>query len=251
MGALLRSLVVPRRSLFLLALGQAGFVLRLSDGAAATIDPYFSDAVETLLGWRRLVPRVLTPGDLPPGLVLFTHEHLDHCDADALAEVAVSPRHDLAGPSSCLALLRDRGYAAERYTSLRPGFALTRGGISVRAVEAAHTPGAVGLVLESAWGVIYHTGDTAVSPALLEQARSIRPDLLLVPINGQYDNPGPEEAAALVLASGCRVAVPMHYDMFAENGGSPADFREACRRSGLGDRVRILAAGEALLLNAV
>jgi L-ascorbate metabolism protein UlaG (beta-lactamase superfamily) len=73
-------------------------------------------------------------------------------------------------------------------------------------------------------------------------------DLALLPINGRDSQRGVPgnftgpEAARLAHAIGARQVIPMHYDMFAFNTVSPAEFEREAQR--LGQPYRILLNGE-------
>jgi L-ascorbate metabolism protein UlaG (beta-lactamase superfamily) len=80
--------------------------------------------------------------------------------------------------------------------------------------------------------------------------REERIDVALVPINGVGGNLNAYEAALLVWHVAPKVAVPMHYDMWAPEGFGPGatldpeTFAEACRRLGAEAEVRVLTVGE-------
>ena len=75
-------------------LGQAGFVLSDADHTVA-VDPFLSDFP------GRLLPATLEPRDLAQvDVILATHEHADHLDLAALAEVRrLSPRLPIVVPA--------------------------------------------------------------------------------------------------------------------------------------------------------
>lgn len=254
---LLDTTQVPRAHVLLVWLGQSGFAFKFHGGEVVFVDPYLSDAVEAQLGWKRLVRAPMATRDIPPALLLFTHEHLDHFDVDAVADLLGAdqpPPWTFAGPRPCLELMERRGLPTHRFTVLKPGDALVFGGVRVEALHAEHTPGAVGYVLHCGLGRVYHTGDCARCGPCGEAAVAdgsvgpVRPDVLLVAINGKFGNMGPEQAADFAAASEARVVVPMHYGMFAENTVAPAAFVRACCGRGIADRVRLLDVGAATLV---
>jgi L-ascorbate 6-phosphate lactonase len=68
---------------------------------------------------------------------------------------------------------------------------------------------------------------------------TLRPHVVLLPINGRdaeresqgiAGNLDEREAAELAAAAGAELLVPMHYDMFAANPGSPAKLVEIVGR---------------------
>ncbi len=73
---------------------------------------------------------------------------------------------------------------------------------------------------------VYLTGDSAWHP-LLADAPRCRPDVLITCINGGFGNLSHWEAAGLAAALQPKVAVPCHYDLFADNTADPRQFRPA------------------------
>lgn len=66
--------------------GHATYVLQWS-GQVVVTDPWFSDSVALVR--RRLVPPAFGPGTIPRGsVVLISHNHYDHLDADSVAALA-------------------------------------------------------------------------------------------------------------------------------------------------------------------
>jgi len=82
---------------------------------------------------------------------------------------------------------------------------------------------------------IYHTSDTQFHPIVLAAAPR-EPEVMLVPINGKWGNPGPEQAAAFTLAVQPKFVLPNHYDMMALNAENPASFKWFCENNGLVNR---------------
>ena len=82
---------------------------------------------------------------------------------------------------------------------------------------------------------MYHTSDTAFHPLVLAAAPR-EPDVMLVPINGKWGNPGPEQAAEFAAALRPRFVLPNHYDLMALNAENPETFRWFCAQRGLGGR---------------
>ena len=75
---------VPPGSARMWWLGQAGFAFKSHSGTTVYADPYLSDAVERLAGFKRLSLAPLAPEDVRADLVVLTHEHEDHLDPAAL-----------------------------------------------------------------------------------------------------------------------------------------------------------------------
>src|SRR4029077_10251509 len=77
---------------------QAGFAFKDSSGTVVYIDPYFSDVVERLIGFKRMMACPIAAEEVKADLVVCTHEHLDHMDTDALPVLTRNPRTQFAGP---------------------------------------------------------------------------------------------------------------------------------------------------------
>ena len=71
--------------------GQAGFIIKSSSGQMLAVDLYLSDCVERLegnVGFKRLLPKMLSPYELKFDAVICTHPHWDHFDVDAVPAVS-------------------------------------------------------------------------------------------------------------------------------------------------------------------
>lgn len=150
-------------------------------------------------------------GDLAPAdLVLVTHPHADHFDRAALAKI-VGANTVVVGPD---AVTKD---LSGNVRTVKPGDAMDAAGVKVQAVPAYNIDPArlsfhpkannwVGYLFELGGRTYYHAGDTDALPEL----RSLKADVVLLPIGGGFTMPV-EEAADLAKAQRPKVAVPMHY----------------------------------------
>ncbi len=93
---------VPQGSMALYWLCQAGFAFKTSAGQIVYIDPYLSDVVERVIGFKRMMTSPLEAEEVAADLIICTHEHLDHMDVDALPALAANPRAHFAGPIECM-----------------------------------------------------------------------------------------------------------------------------------------------------
>lgn len=213
-------------------LGQSGYLL--DDGETRlVIDPYFSDVVERKEGLRRLVPPPCSLASLAPQALCITHDHLDHFDPETVDEImGLFPECRLIGPGSVGRHARRMGVPEHRIVPLAAGATAAIGGIRLVATPARHSdPEAVGLVVDTGNAWFWFSGDTLYFPELsrlVRQAIGRPPDVAFVCINGRLGNMDLLTAARLVTELQPRVAVPMHYGMFAENTADPAEFRAAC-----------------------
>src|SRR5271163_3166023 len=155
---------VPVGSLALYWLCQAGFAFKTNAGQIVYIDPYLSDVVERVVGFKRMMTSPLQAEEVAADLIICTHEHLDHMDVDALPALAANPRAHFAGPIECMKEFEKQEIPADRCHLLEEGKSVTVGGIKVHAVYADHgelAPDALGVVLDLDGIKVYHTGDTA------------------------------------------------------------------------------------------
>ena len=232
-------------------LGQAGFILRTPE-TTALLDPFLSP-------WDgRLYETSLPPGAATGiDVVLCTHEHIDHFDAEsAPAIAAASPQAVFVVPSPIADMVTEAGIAPDRVIGVQPGGSVDAGGLAVQAVPAKH-----GITMEDAYGFgeelsgglirflgyvieaggvrLYHAGDTILYDGMETQLRDLRIDVGLLPINGRdaerearglVGNLDEGEAAGLADAAGFDLLIPMHYDLFAGNRGYPARLLESVDR---------------------
>ena len=227
-------------------LGQAGFLFKTPEGRIVCVDPYLSDSVERLAGFRRIMASVMTPEDLRADVMLITHHHEDHLDVDALPVIARRTDARFVSPAESAKRLRELGVPPDRITEVRPGIVTDLGCVTVRTVFADHgtlAPDAVGFVLDFDFLRVYITGDTAYRPASMTEAIRLRPQIIIPVINGAYGNLGSADAAALTRDTGAHVVIPCHFWTFIEHGGDPAAFLTACKEMAPSARVELITQG--------
>src|ERR1700687_2168207 len=229
---------------------QAGFAFKSSSSEIVYIDPYFSDVVERLIGFKRMMAFPVLAEDASADLIVCTHEHLDHTDTDALPVLARNPRTQFAGPIECIKEFTKLGIPAGRCHLLEEGASLTLGSVEINAVYADHgelAPDALGIVLNFGGIKVYHTGDTAYRPEEFAPAIKMRPDVLIPCINGAFGNMDAQEAALLTSLVNPRVAIPSHFWMFVEQNGEPGVFLRRCKELAPQSQAVLMKPGEELL----
>ena len=223
-------------------LGQSGFLIG-SGGRHLVVDPYLSDSLTakyegTATPHVRMRPRVVEPEQLAfADVVLSTHGHTDHLDAETLRAIGAP----LVAPAGILELARER--SGGEVTPISEGETLEIAGFRIEAVPAEH-PGehCLGYVIEAGGRRLYHSGDTTwLDPGVHGV------DVAFLPINGKLDNLDGPEAARLARLVEASLAVPCHFDMFEFNTATPDAFAAECER--LGQAYRVLALGERLTLD--
>lgn len=247
---IIRSREVGPNQLAIYWLCQAGFVFKNHSGLVVYIDPYFSDVVERIVGFKRMMTCPLPVEEADADLIVFTHEHLDHMDTDALPVLAKNPKTNFAGPVECMNEFDRLGIAPSRCHLLEEGTSLSMNGVEVTAVYADHgelAPDALGIVLDFDGIKVYHTGDTAFRPEEFRRAIEMRPDILIPCINGKFGNMDAREAAMLTEMVSPAVVIPSHFWMFVEQNGEPAPFLEECERRAPRTRRILTRPGEEFL----
>ncbi|MFH1006929.1 MAG: MBL fold metallo-hydrolase [Candidatus Latescibacterota bacterium] len=225
-------------------LGGAGFAFKFSGGEILCIDPYLSDAVERLFGFRRLSLAPIGAGGLSCDRLLFTHDHADHLDMDSFdALMQTNPDCQVLAPASCADFLEHKGAA---YQTVAPGTRSQFANVRIQTVAADHgdlCPDAVGFLLNFSGRHLYFTGDTAWDESLMAGAIQVQPEIVMPCINGAYGNMDETEAAMLVGRCGAKIAIPSHFWLFVEHGGSPATFREQVELHADGAEALLLTPG--------
>lgn len=242
---------VPRESISLYWLGQAGFAFETVAGKRVLLDPYLSDACERLFGFKRLSLPALRAEEVAADWVVLTHEHADHLDPDAVPVIARNnPNCRFAGPAGCVAGLEAAGVTPGRRVLLEPNRRHDLGDLIVHTVPADHgdsSASALALVLEFGGVRVMATGDTSWRPVLFKPLYDLKPDVVLAAINGVFGNMNHIDAARLVSEAKPRFAIPCHFWTLAEQGaGDPAGFIHACAAMCPEVRALLLKPGEGL-----
>ena len=222
-------------------LGQSGLLFD-SGKLRVCIDAYLTDHVfETFgqPGLKRMRPAPLSPENLNADFYCISHDHADHYDPKSVAAAAAANARFIGSESAAGHFAKD-GHDCSKFVPLRPGDEFSSGGMRMRAVPAKHSDAsAVGFVLELGDLLLYASADTLYFPELAgEVARAAggKIDAAFVCINGKLGNMNWREAAQLVEALQPRLAVPMHYGLFADNTEDPTPFLEAVRKKGINCR---------------
>lgn len=228
-------------------LGQAGFVIKDSEDRVVAIDPYLTDCAERAFGFKRMIPKLIAPHELDVDILISSHDHLDHFDIDAVPLIMASGKTRLLGSMTAAGKALEMGIDKERVTGMKPGDMAELGGITVKAVYADHgdlAPDALGIILTMGGAKIYYAADTAYNPEVVNIAKQEKPDIIIVPINGQYGNLNSEEAAMLTRDSGAKVSVPCHFWTFIMHRGDPQEFVEQMGKYAPECRIQFQSQGE-------
>jgi L-ascorbate metabolism protein UlaG (beta-lactamase superfamily) len=247
-------------------LGQSGFLLH-TRGATVLFDPYLSDSLTKKYATSdkphtRITESVIDPARLTGiDIVSSSHNHTDHLDAETLLPLlAANPRAKLLIPRANRAFVLERlGKVEERLVEVDAGECVTVAGVEFHGIPAAHNTVErdeqgrcrfLGYVARLGGKTVYHSGDTLMHDGLVGALRPFRPDVALVPINGNRPerrvagNLNGIEAAALAREISADIAVPHHFDLFEFNTASPDQFETECRR--LAQKFQTLRNGEGM-----
>lgn len=213
------------------SVGQAGFIIKSSSGQMLAIDLYLSDCVERLegnVGFKRLLPKMLSPYELEFDAVICTHPHWDHFDVDAVQGLMSNGCTKLFCSVDCAELVKalQMGYYASRITYVKPLMSYDVGDFHIDFVNCDHgegAPDAVGVVVTVDGKTIYEAGDTCLRLDRISEI--LRPlDVMIAPINGVYGNLNEEECAVLSEHLKPGITIPCHYGMFASHHGDVGKF---------------------------
>ena len=254
----IKELHVNSGSLAIFWLAQAGFVYKTSGGTIVYVDAYLSDCVHRLLGdvlygFKRIMPAPIAPEEVEADVVVCTHSHADHFDYDAIPVLAHNPRIHFVAAPDCRVEFEKLGVSEDRYTIIHEGETLTYADVSLTGVFADHgdlAPEALGVLVQSGDIRVWQVADTAYRPDKWQEIFAAGVDVIMPPINGAYGNLDGVEAAKLAHDAHARVAIPCHFWMFAEHGGSPAQFLEACKEYAPEIQPLLMSQGELFVYTA-
>lgn len=255
---------MPRGSIAITWLRQAGFLIE-GPSAAVAIDPFLTE----LQGM--LVPPARRPEELGwLDAVLATHEHADHLDLPAWIRLAAaSPKPVFVVAEPLRSMVVGAGIAAKRVLGVQPGEPLDLDSVRISPFPALHGVEVadaynhgrersggldryLGYVVEFDGVRVYHAGDTLVYDGMAERLRGLLPHVALLPINGRdaeregrgiVGNMDAAEAAALAVAIGVDLVIPMHYETVPGNTASVEAFVDTIRRTSQSTSVLVPAYG--------
>ncbi|PLS01035.1 MBL fold metallo-hydrolase [Neobacillus cucumis] len=228
-------------------LGQAGILLKGThqDGLIC-IDPYLTKSIEENnpeTEFKRAFQPVVDPGMLRElDGVLVTHEHDDHLDLPSIKEITrVSPDTKFALPAPLVPVVEEH-IEKHNIQPAKDGESFNFNGFKITPIPAAHTEyetdslgnhQSLGYFLEVNGIRLFHSGDTLVTPDLIDRVKEFKPDVAFLPINGGdffrssrgiIGNMSFREAVDFCAAVGVDLIIPIHYDMFPNNRENPAYF---------------------------
>ena len=242
-------------SLAIFWIGQAGFVYKTPQGTVIYVDPYLTDFVaralpDVMWGFKRITGCPIEVQEVDADLVVSTHEHQDHLDQDAIPVLLKNARTRFVGSPDCRPIYTQLGVPEARYDIITPGQTLQFKDVTLTGVYADHgeaTPHAQGVLLTVGDIKVWQVGDTAYRPERWQELFASGVDVIVPPINGEFGNLNGVEAARLAHDSGAKVAIPCHFWTFAEHGGNPAEFLNACKLHAPEVKPLLMAHGECFI----
>jgi L-ascorbate 6-phosphate lactonase len=231
----IRAYPVPARSVAVWWLGQNGFIFKSPEGTLISTDMYLTNScahyyADSGISLDRQVPVLISPEELDVDIYTCTHNHMDHTDPDTIEGLRHKDTTHFVGPHPTCSVYREKGIESGRIVPAWPDCELEFRDITVRGAFALPTDDTdlnhMGFVFR--FGTqgprVYITGDTDYSDLLASAAKHV-PDVMITCINGGFNNLSHYEAAQLAAQVKPKVAVPCHYDMFADNAVDPRQFR--------------------------
>lgn len=215
---------------------QAGFIFDV-DGERIVVDPYMSDSCAPR--FPRMVKVPVPFERLKPDFVLFSHDHRDHFDPETVPTLYKLYKDcRFAGPLSTYEHFRAMGFDTLRFQTLSKGNAFDFGAFKVRPTTAYHSdPLAIGMLFDFDGKLVYFSGDTefrdSLADDIISTAAGAPIDAVIICINGKLGNMNWRDAVKVVSKIKPKIAVPMHYGLFAGNTEDPKPFAAEVEKAGV------------------
>lgn len=226
-------LTAPLGKTYIFSVGQAGFIIKSKSGQLLAIDLYLSDCVERIegnKGFKRLLPKIISPYDLEFDVIVATHFHRDHFDIDAIPLLMANGKTELFAAEDCIDSIKQLEMTDDNVTYVKPNETYVCGDFTIDFVDCDHgtgAPKAVGVMVKVDGKLIYEAGDTCLRLDRVPEFNNHgQIDVLIAPINGAFGNMNEQECAEFAKELNAKLTIPCHYGMFASHGGNVGRFYE-------------------------
>lgn len=248
-------LKAPKGNTYLFYIGQAGFIVKSKSGQTLAIDLYLSDCgerIEKHIGFKRLLPKILDPQEIPFDYIIATHPHFDHYDVDSMPFMMSWPSTRLFASKGCAKYVNETNIDVNRVKYVVPSDSCKAGDFTLHFINCDHgflSPDAVGVIVEIDGKRIMIAGDTCLRLDRVEEYLSKGSlDVLIAPINGVYGNLNEDDCAELSKALKPKLTIPCHYGLFATHKGLPGLFMESMREKCPENKYLLMTMGESMIL---
>ena len=197
------------------------------------VDPYLSNSVgERNPKKNRRIPVDEKYLDIKPGVIIITHDHLDHLDPETLSHYLTEegdPITVIAPENAYKRLLQFGG--DHNYVLLGAHSVWSEGGVTYYGVHAEHSDRtAAGYIIDDGTKTFYVSGDTLYNYDAIDDVLDLVPDgvsYAFLPINGVGNNMNATDAADFAYEIGAQRAVPIHYGLFDSVDPKEFDFEDS------------------------
>lgn len=248
-------LSAPVGKTYLFYAGQAGFIIKSKSGQTLALDLYLSDCGERFeghIGFKRLLPRILSPQEVIFDYIIATHPHFDHYDVDSMPFLMSNPHTRLFASVDCNKFVNDASLDDSRVTYVKPFDTCKAGDFTLHFINCDHgtlAPDAVGVIIEIDGKRIMVAGDTCLRLDRKEEYLSEGPiDIMVAPINGAYGNLNEDDCAELSKALHPKLTIPCHYGLFATHKGLPGLFMEIMAKKNPNLKYLLMTMGESIII---
>jgi L-ascorbate 6-phosphate lactonase len=229
----IRQFAVPKSAVALWWFGQNSYIFKSHEGTLTSVDMYLTDScngLEPSLDLSRQAPVLIAPEELDVDVFSCTHNHQDHTDPWTIRGLRNKDTMQFVGPHPSCEVYRSENVEEGRIIPTWPKNTVEFRDVSMTGTFALPTDDSdlnhMGYVYSfgSSAPKIYVTGDTDFSELLFSVEKQ-KPDIVITVINGGFNNLSHWEAAEVCSRIKPKVAIPCHYDMFADNAIDPKQFR--------------------------